>query len=358
MSKPDKSNPLLCIKRPWEENENLIWMGSTLKLIRNLDKFNFPGNLAVDKRQQVVSLIAKELLPNDQLQKPCLFKAEDLLTNEKEFLVEHFLSDQSFNQAGAGEAFVLDETGEFMAALNLKDHLVLECIDINEELEMGWNRLVGVEVALGKALNFGFSPKFGFLTSDPHQCGSGLVVTIFLHLPALVHTYQFDDIVMDIKEEGVDQTGLQGDPNELIGDIVAFRNRYTVGLTDESILSSLRTLAIKLVAEEKKIRRHLKGGGEQETAEVKNKISRAYAILLHSYQIEAVEALQALSLVKLGLDLGWVRGVPQSVINRMLFGCRRAHLLCHFGQKIQQEEMLHKRAEYIHKSLYGLELLI
>ena len=359
MNRPDKNNhPLLCNESPWNNNSNTIWLGSTITLHRNLEKFKFPGKLPTDKRQQIISLLNRDLLASDQLKQPKLIRAEDMPPIEKEFLVEHFLSNQGFHQASAGEAFILDQSGEFLGVLNLRDHLLLQWIDPREELEKTWDHLVKIEVELTKAVNFAFSPKFGFLTSDPTQCGTGLIVTIFLHLPALMVTGRLDEILKKDKDDSVEQTGLQGDPNEVIGDIVAFHNSYTLGVTEGNILSSLRTLATKLVVEEKSVRQHFKQESETELAEVKDRVSRAYAILLHSYQIEAIEALQALSLLKMGIDLGWLKGTTQAILNKLLFSCRRAHLLCQYEQKISQEELPHRRAEFIHKALQGLELLI
>ncbi len=359
MDHPDKNNhSLLCNENPWSNNSNNIWLGSTITLHRNLEKFKFPGRLPTDRRKQIISLVTRDLLANEQLKGPKLIRAEDMPPIEKEFLVEHFLSDLSFHQAYAGEAFVVDETGEFLAILNLRDHILLQWIDPREELENTWDRLVKIEFGLNKSVNFAFSSKFGFLTSDPSLCGTGLKVTIFLHLPALLHSDRLEEILKKNKDDGVEQTGLQGDPNEVIGDIVAFHNSHTLGVTEENILSSLRTLATKLVVEEKSLRQHLKQENESQLADIKDKVSRAYAILLHSYQIEAIEALQALSLLKLGLDLGWLKGTTPIILNKLLFSCRRAHLLCHFGQKISHEELPHKRAEFIHKALHGLELLI
>lgn len=356
---PDKNSPSLFYKEdPWNNNSNNIWLGSTITLNRNLEKFKFPSKLPVDKRKQIISLLTRALLGSEQLKKAKLIRAEDMPPMEKEFLVEHFLSHQSFQQAYTGEAFVLDETGEFLTILNLKDHVSLRWIDPREDLENTWERLVKVESDLTKSVNFAFSSKFGFLTSDPTECGTGLIVTVFLHLPALLYKNRLEDILKKNKESSVEQTGLQGDPNEIIGDIVAFHNSYTLGVTEENILSSLRTLATKLVTEEKSLRKDLKKENEIELAEIKDKVSRAYAILLHSYQIEAIEALQALSLLKMGLDFEWLRGTTQMTLNKLFFACRRAHLLCHYGQKISQEELPHKRAEFIHQALRGLELLI
>lgn len=359
MNPPGNTNsPLLCNESPWNDNSNVIWLGSTLTLTRNVDKFNFPGKLSIDKRKQVITLITRDLLQSDQLRKPKLLPAEDMSPIEKEFLVEHFISTQGFHQAQSGEAFVLDQSGEFLATLNLKDHLTLQWIDPREDLEKTWERLVKVESSINQTINFAFSPKFGYMTSDPTRSGTAFVAYVFLHLPALINANRLNEILEKNKDEGVEQTGLQGDPHEVIGDIVAFHNSYTLGVSEENILASLRTLATKLVAEERSLRKRLKKENETVLAEMKDKVSRAYAILLHSYQIEAIEALQSISLLKLGIDLEWIKGTSQTTLNNLLFATRRAHLLCHFEQKIQQEELPHKRAEYIHQALHGLELLI
>lgn len=358
MDNPKNNHPLLCNQNPWSQNANTIWLGSTLLLNRNLEKFKFPGKLPTDKRQQIMALLTHDLLGSDQLKNPKLIKAEDMAPMEKEFLMEHFLTNESFHQAQVGEAFVLDETGGFLAVLNLRDHVALQWIDPHEELEAAFERLFKIEKGLNKSVNFAFSPKFGFLTSDPTQCGTGFIVYIFLHLPALIYKDGLEEAVKKNKEEGIEQTGLQGDPTEIIGDIVAFHNNYTLGLTEENILSSLRTLATKLVVEEKSARNALKQENSPDIADLKDKVSRAYAILLHSYQIETIESLQALSLLKLGLDLGWLAGVTHATLNELFFSSRRAHLMCHYAQKINQEDLPHKRAEFIHQILKGISLLI
>jgi protein arginine kinase len=353
--KMSNRNPLLCNRSPWINNSNTIWLGSTVNLNRNLEKFKFPGKLAADKRKEIVSFFSKDILRIPDLQNPKLIKAEEMPPLEKEFLVEHFLSHQSFNQAHVGEAFVLDESGEFLCVLNLRDHLSLVRVDTRDEPEKAWDRLVKMETELNKSVSFAFSSRFGFLTSDPTLCGTGLIVYVFLHLPGLIYMDQLEDIIRKYKDDGIEQTGLQGSPNDIIGDIMAFHNSYTLGLTEESILSSLRALATRLVGEEKKARAKIK---KDNNSYIKDRVSRAYAILLHSYQIEAVEALNAISLLKMGLDLEWLTGTSQAALNQLLFNCRRAHLLCLQEEKFNQEEIPHKRAEFIHQALKGVELHI
>lgn len=349
------SNPILSQKKPWIDDVNSIWIATTVSLARNLEKYNFPGKLNADRRKQIISIISKDLLNAPQLKEPFIVKAEETSSLEKEFLVEHFLANRSFHQAHSGEAFILDRTGEFIATLNITDHIEMQFLDCNGEIENTWSRLVKLESLLGKSVNFSYLPKFGFLTADPARCGTALRVAIFMQVPALVHSNKIDDFLEKNADESLTVTGIQGNPTEIIGDILTIENNYTLGLTEENIVSSLRSFTTKLMVEENSERAKLK---HSESADFKDKVSRAYGILIHSYQIEAIEALNALSLLKLGSELGWVKGASLKELNHLFFNCRRAHLLRHFDEKIEQEEVTHKRAEFIHQTLKNVSLNI
>ncbi len=340
---------------PWLNNANSIWLGSTVTLDRNVEKFHFPSKLPTDKQQQVIALLSKEILASELLSHPKLIKGDEIGVVAKEFLVEHFLTSRSFQHTHQGEAFIVDDTGQFLAMLNIRNHLGIEMIDCKGELEKVWDRLVKLEMELGKKINYAFSTRFGFLTADPEECGTALRVSAYLHLPALLHSGGFHEVLDKRHDEAIHVTGLQGSPHEILGDIVAFHNNYTLGLTEENIISSLRTFVTKLLVEEKGARSAIKQEGK---SEIKDKVSRAYAILLHSYQIEVVEAMHAISLIKMGLDLGWLTGTTHADLNALFFIIRRAHLLSHFGDQITQEEIPHRRAEFIHKALKDVELHI
>jgi len=342
-------------QNPWVQNGNSIWLASAVILLRNLEKSKFAAKLPADRRKQIISLVDKELQEATFVKNPKLYRAEDLIPLEKEYLFEHFLFPQSFQQAHAGEAFIVDDTGEFLAVLNIREHIQLMILDCHEDIENTWNRLVKIETALGKNINFSFSQKFGFLTADASQCGTGLQVYSFLHLPALIHTKKLEEAINVIHDGSVSITGLQGDPNEFIGDLVFVHNNYTLGLTEENIISTLRTFTTKLVLSEKSARSQMRNANNPE---VKDKVSRAFGILIHSYQLEAIEALNALSLLKLGLDLGWVSGVTIQTLNNLLFKCRRAHLLCENEEQVLKEEIPHVRAAFIHKALQNIILSV
>ncbi len=353
-SKSEK-DPILSQTQPWANNDNEVWLASTIVLSRNMEKFKFPGKLEEGRQKQIVSLISKELLADGLLDHPSLLMAEELSPLKKEFLVEHFLSQSSFQMAHTGEAFVVDATGAFLAVLNMKDHIQMHLIDCQEELERAWNRLVEIETHLGKSISYSFSPKYGFHTSDFTQCGTALNVSVFLQMPAVIHSEAIDEVLEKLSDESLRVTGIQGSPTEIVGDILVVQNNYTLGVTEENIISNLRAFTTKLLVEENSRRSKIR---QEKSAVIKDRVSRAYGILTHSYQIEAIEALNAISLLKLGRNLGWVTGLTLQEVNRLFFNCRRAHLLHQYETDLKPEEVLHKRAEYIHSALKQVTLVI
>ena len=354
------NNSVLFPKEPWSQNSNPVWLASTVSLQRNIEKFKFPGKLSVDRKKQIIALVSKDLLSEElisscQLVNPVLIKAEEISLTEKEFISEHFLSTHSFNQAHSGEGIVLDQSGTFLACLNIGDHIHLQLTDCQGELENTWVRLAKIEADLGKNINYSFLSKFGFLTADPNQCGTALLAAAYLQVPGLVHTHKLEDIFEKLQEDSLSVSGIQGNPKEIIGDILMVQNNYTLGLTEENILSSLRSFISKMIVEEMNARSQIK---REDNALLKDKVSRAFGILIHSYQIEAVEALNALSLLKLGSEAGWISGIGIKELNELFFTCRRGHLLYASEEKLTPEAVPHKRAELIHRALKSVKLLI
>ncbi len=355
MPKNELSPAVAELNTPWNSNHNPIWLGTSLSLLRNIEKFKFPGKMSADRRQQVVALASKELLESPELQSPILLKAEEISPLDKEFLVEHFLSLQSFQHAHGGEGFIIDKSGSFLASFNLNNHLHFTVLDTQGDLENASNRLAKIETALGESIGYAYSPKFGFLTADPHVCGTAFNISAYLQLSALSQTGELDSVLKKLQDDHLIITGIQGSPTEIIGDVIVLQNNYTLGVTEENILSTLRSSITKLQVQENAARLRLK---EQEKPDIKDHVARAYGILVHSYQIETIEALNAISLLKLGSELGWVKGTTTPALNHLFFTCRRAHLLGKIQGSAGPDELPHKRAEHIHQVLNNVSLAI
>jgi len=346
--------PYLLEHMLWEDEINPIWPATAFILHRNLAKYNFPAKLQELPMKQILEIVKNALLQTPGLSDPLFLKAEDLSPVDKEFLFEHFMCLEGFQNSAQGQGFFIDKSAKFFASINIGNHLQLQLVDSEGNWESGWNRLSQIETAIGTKLDFAYSPRFGYLTSQPSCCGTGLIVLVYLHLPALIHTGQLQEVLSKEKQEEIVAVGIEGPIDGLVGDLLVLRNNATLGLTEENILHTLHMTALKLIVAEKTTRNKLQ---QENNSLIKDQVSRAFGLLVHSYQLETKEALAALSLLKLGLDLGWISGTSDKKLNEIFFKCRRAHLAHLFDEKsLEQQEIPRKRAEYLHKEIQGIQL--
>jgi len=337
---------------PWGGEKNPIWLSSSLILLRNLSRSKFPTKQKEAELKSTQEHLQKALTTAPSLKNLVYLPADLLDPLEREWIYEHFLTHDSFQNIASGQGFALDDSGRLLGTINIENHLSLQIIDTSQDIAAAWGRLAKIEAEISKSAEFAFSPKFGYLTADPSQCGTGLLGYLYLHLPALHHTGQLQELIQNQIDEDVRAMGLEGSLEDLVGDIVIIRNPYTLGLTEETIIHSLESAALKLIAAERTLRSHLR---EKEITTIKDQIGRAFGLLAHSYQLHAKESLNALSLLKLGADLGWVTGITQDKLSEVFFQCRRAHL-SHLLGKAASEDLLLKRAEFIHNILHQIQL--
>lgn len=334
---------------PWDDTSNPLWPATSFYLIRNFSLSPFPHKMTESQSMKMVDQVSSLLLKMQQLQNPVLFKAEDLSKIDKEFLYEHFLCRETFQNTLKGQGFIVDDTAHFLAQINLFDHLQLELIDCKNRWEKVWAVLSDIDTALSQSLKPSFSSRFGYLTSDPGKCGTGLSVICYLHLPMLIHTNQLQEALEMHLEDSVTISSLQGAPNDFMGDFVLLQNKYSLGLTEEMILRDLHISATKLSLAEKALRDKCR---KTKDVDIKDFVSRSYGLLIHSYQLQTKEVLDALSKVKLGIDLGWIQGISDSKINEVFFTCQRAHIsFVYDEQNIDPKDIPHRRAEFIHQQI-------
>lgn len=338
----------------WEEETNPIWSATSYILRRNLARYNFPSKLSEPQTHQILDILRKTLLNSKSLQNPTLLPAEEISALDKEFLYEHFLYLQSLQNTLSGQAFIVDDSYRFLALLNVEDHLQLEWMDSKGEWEKSWEKLNTLEMAISSTLDFAFTPRFGYLTSDPTNCGTALTILSYLHLPALIFTGQLPEVLLKQGDEDITATGLQGTVGEYIGDFVVLHNRFTFGIPEDSILHSLQTSTMKLMLAEKALRSRIQ---KESDPTFKDHVSRAYGLLMHSYQLHEKEALDALSMIKLGIDLGFASGITDNKLNDIFFRCRRGHLAHLFPEKsLDPQQIAHRRTEYLHQQLKDVKL--
>ena len=327
----------------WKGNATSIWLASTLSLHRNVDKFIFPTRLETSKKKVISDLIVHAIHSSKVLENTSILSYDSMEALEKEYLYEHFLDFSSAKDSMRGESFLFDANGNLLMKLNVQDHLEIHGIDTQGNLELMFEKMQLIERAIEKQIAFSFSNKFGYLTEDPTKCGTGFVVQAFLHVPALVETNELPSFLRNCQAEGVSINGLLGETKEIIGDMIVVKNRWTIGTTEEAILSLIRTTALAIATHEKEMRSKLHTMPKKDSS-LFDTMGRVVGTMKFCYTIDTTEALRALSIAKLGIEIGWLEGTNIEELNRQFFELRRAHIASSLGWDKPQEEINHERA--------------
>ena len=119
----------------------------------------------------------------------------------------------------------------------------------------------------------------------------------------------------------------------------------------------LRELREGLAKSGKTLELHLVGhsAGSILLGGVADKIGRAYGVLRHAWIIDSKEALNHLSLLRLGGDLGFLPQETVKTCDALLMDIQPAHLQLHSGRKLSPVERDAIRAEIVRSRLQSLE---
>jgi protein arginine kinase len=336
--------PKTFFKNPfWKACTKHSCIASSITVYRNFANHQFPGKQTLQEQKKIIDIITKNL-PNINF-----LPAENLSSTEKKFLFEHFLCLDAFQNVEKGQGFLLNDENNFLGIVGVNNHLQLQYICPSENLLDLWKAVSKIETAVEQNHPYAFSSQFGYLTNDPHYCGTGLQAHIYLHIPALIHTKSFLDITPSLKENNCSFSGLDGLYNEFIGNIVIIRNLYKTGYSEETILHSLQTQAKKIVEAEEKIRAEIK---KNLNINIQDLIKRSLSLLQNVLQLQIKETLNALSAIKLGVHLGWIQGICKNTLHSLFFQCRHGHLcLLAPNTNYDNDTLAQKRASFVREKL-------
>ena len=266
---------------------------------------------------------------------------EDKSVVERQVLVERHLVSHEL-ATGEGPRLVgFDESESFSVMGNEEDHLRLQVMKSGSQLKQAWDQMCPLESALEEELQFAFHNKYGYLTACPTNVGTGLRASVMLHLPALVITGQIEQVTSAATKIHLAVRGLFGEGTDAQGDFFQISNQRTLGLTEEEILENIASVLPRIIEYERKLREELL---DRRRERIEDRIGRAYGILSHAHVITSKEALEHLSLVRLGVTMGILESVNMSQVNRMFLRSQPGHLQCLQGEPLSTEDRDRRRA--------------
>ena len=329
-----------------------IVISCRVRLARNLAGYPFVGRATTRQRLEVLERCRQPIM-SGHLGSGCealwveLSKCPDV---DCMLLVErHLISSQHATAKDLPRAVAVGADETFSIMINEEDHLRIQVLRSGAQFDEAFDQINRIDDTLEQHLEFAFSKQFGYLTACPTNLGTGIRVSVMLHLPALRLTGEIDKVRRAARDMHLAVRGLFGEGSDAHGDLYQISNQTTLGRGEHEILSDFQhTVVPQIVAYEEQARQALE---QQRPVPLDDKIWRAWAILTHARTLGSQEVLSLLSHLRLGVNMGRIEQIDIRTINELFLLTQTAHLQKLAGHPMEPSARREARARLTRERL-------
>lgn len=315
------------------ENRGIV-VSSRVRLARNLHGRQFRRQLSTQNQSQLTDELleeAGELLHwRDGLQ----LVLSELGPSERNALFERRLISREM-VAGKHPCGVIvrdDERASLM--INEEDHIRLQVMAPNLALLSCLEQAVTIDQRLERALPWAVHPRFGYLTSCPTNVGTGMRISVMLHLPAMAESKELAHALRAIAKLHLTVRGLFGEGSEASGHYYQVSNQRTLGLSEDEIARVLADAVASLVQYEELAREHML---RQRRGQIEDRIFRAWGTLTSARRLSSKELIEQLSWVRLGVSADLLANCDWGTLDRIFLQGQSAHVELQHPEAIEKE---------------------
>ncbi len=326
-----------------------VVLSSRVRLARNVAGFPFLAKASDAQRRELVELCRSRIFDSGFAEKMLWVPLDESPKLDRQLLVErHLISRQhARGDAARGVAISLDEA--FGIMVNEEDHLRIQVLRSGMQLDDVFAQASQIDDVLEGDLHFAYSPKLGYLTACPTNVGTGIRVSVMLHLPALKMTGDIEKVRRAAKDMHLAVRGFHGEGTEAVGDLYQISNQATLGRSEQDLLADFQHEIIpKIIEYEQRARHALE---QARTALLDDRIHRAWAILTSARLLGSEEALYLLSHLRLGVAMGRIPGVDICTLNELFVLTQPAHLQRITKRALSGGERREVRAAFVRQRL-------
>lgn len=228
--------------------------------------------------------------------------------------------------AAAGTGIVMSAGGNSSCVVNGSDHVRIASFSAGLSCDSAFEECRRIDGQLQESLQFAASYDFGFLTSSFSDTGSGMKISLRVHIPATAFENRVGELASGLRERGLVMTpafpagGSGGKPRGAYY-LVSTTSALNGGEVDQ--LAAV-TAAGKHIAEaERKIRRSY---ADNKSTAVRNLVIRAFAVAKFGVLISLREAVDIISEIQFGLNVGIISGIDNHTLCGLIYRILPGHL--------------------------------
>jgi len=321
-----------------------IVISSRIRLARNLADFPFISRATTQDRSRIEKVLRERILtmsPDSDLMYIELAQLEKV---DRQFLVERHLISREHAEGQGARAVAIGRDEKFSLMVNEEDHLRIQVMQSGLDLGNVWEQVGRLDDLIEEKATYAFHEQLGYLTACPTNVGTGMRVSVMLHLPALVITRQIDKVFRSLQKISLAVRGLYGEGSQAMGDFYQISNQITLGRTEAELIRQVGDIVPVIIDYERQAREFLV---KESHENLHDRVSRAYGILRTAQTISSEETMHLLSSVRMGVNLGLIRDLNIPAINELFISTQPAHLQKITGGDLDSTDRNIERARYL-----------
>lgn len=227
----------------------------------------------------------------------------------------------------------MQHTGATSCVVNTSDHVRIVSFVPGLSCTRAFEQCRVFDGILQERLQFAASYDFGYLTAALCDAGSGMKLSIRVHIPATVQAGKAAALISDVQKRGFSVSapfGIGGRTGEALGSVYQISSAAAQLGTEIDQVASMHAVGLLVAETERKIRAQY---AENNKTDIRNILLRAYALAKFSTFLEWRESVDIISDLKWGMDSGLIGGITDSEFSTLLFRIQDGHLsyLAHTG---------------------------
>ena len=323
-------------------NNSDVVMFSQVRLARNLADAPFPVRMSTELKKSITKRLYATIKSSYLANEFDLVSLQDVSRAKAMYYAEKGLISKAFAESKEPVAFLLSKNENVSIMLCEEDHIRINSFATGNDIYSAYEKADKVDDIFIDGQKIAFSEKLGFLTSSPINLGTGLRASFALHLPGLTKKDAMYSLSSMVGKLGL---SLREMYPSAAGDMYILSNQVSLGISEKSALDNLSAICDQIIKQERAARDMIKDDPEFE-----DRIYRTLGMLKMARKLEQKEFFDYMSLVRLGISLGYF-DYSYETVGDMIYSLQDATLVDSAKADLNSSTCAKLRAQLVREKL-------
>lgn len=325
-----------------------VVVSTRIRIARNFKNYKFPQIMSIEEAEKLTQEVLNAMKNLSSGINYKFIRINSLTPVERVAYIEQHLISPGLVKTPDYSSFLLRDNENVTIMINEEDHLRIQVLFPGMNFGNGWELINTIDNYLESSLDYAYHDEFGYLTSCPTNVGTGLRASAMIHIPALTIVGHVDNLIRGFSKIGLTVRGLYGEGTKATGDLYQISNQVTLGEEEEEIIKKLKGVIYQIIDKERDVRNKLLNKNKYE---IEDRIFRSLGTLKYARKISSTEAMQHLSNVRLGKEMGIIDNIEFNDIERLMIEVQPGSIQKYANKELREKERDAVRANYIRKNI-------